>query len=783
MRPNDIGVDHSRVARRVYQSTLEDWLRAPAGLGFGMVAALACGFVYPVSLWLSVPALFLWSPLMLLEQWQMPMRMPSDMDRLDPSTQRSVPGKMFGFLPITAMRIAMSRAAGILYMGYLRGRDAGRELWMSMDDLTRHILMFGTTGAGKTEALLGYVLGQLSLGKGLIYSDGKAQNDVAIAITVLARRYGREDDVRHMSFINGGRSRAQDLLDGRKGRGPTNTINAFGIAQESYITNLMDSMLPPAGNDGGWQEKARGMNQALVFTLVYKCRREGTVFSQRTIQEHLPLRSFAKLYIQGEEEQWHEEARLPLKNYLNTLAGFDLAKVDSPDEWASEAINQHGYLIQQFTRMLSLFNDTYGHVFALDAGDIDLKDVIHNDRILTVLIPALEVSSNEAASLGRLYVSQIAMILAQDLGEDLEGKPSEIMVVRKYKDLYPFLWILDEIGAYYTEKVGELATQVRSLGYCLLLASQEVQRLKSAAGDKIWTLIANMGTRITGKIMDPKDTLEILQLMAGNEYQAEMSSLVQKPGVVMGASYEDSGTLNLREQKKVSVTEVQELQEGENITLFRGQVIRGSSLYISDVDKFSKEAIRINRFIEVQRPGLEMLLANSTNKVRRSYPRADRVQHILRHLDVEPGRFDLESIVLTDPTLAALNNLNLEWEHIWARRPSAAVRSTLLWKTALHHLPRRGRGYQAQSDTAQMLTVSRKKLDSYSVQHVAPAPDPKAGAAGRPYPSGSPGRQVAPAASQTSWASRTPKAATTPADFGVDVAGDDFMMPPADLWE
>ncbi|WP_237742299.1 hypothetical protein, partial [Pseudomonas avellanae] len=66
------------------------------------------------------------------------MRMPSDMDRLDPSTQRQVTGKLLGFLPVTAMRTVMLKAAGILYMGYLRGRDAGRELWLSLDDMTRH---------------------------------------------------------------------------------------------------------------------------------------------------------------------------------------------------------------------------------------------------------------------------------------------------------------------------------------------------------------------------------------------------------------------------------------------------------------------------------------------------------------------------------------------------------------------------------------------------------------------------------------------------------------------
>ena len=719
MRANDYAVERTRLNRRIYHSALGEWMMGPGSLALGLAASVVGGIVYPVSLWLSLPVLLFWAPAMLLEPWQMPMRMPSDMDRFDPSTQSQKPGKLLGFLPVTVMRTAMDKAAGILYMGYLRARDAGRELWLSMDDMTRHILMFGTTGAGKTEALLGYVVGQLSYGKGLIYSDGKAQNDVSAAITSLARRFGREDDVRTMSFITGGKSRAQDLLEGNQSRGQTNTINAFGIAQETYIINLMDSMLPPAGNDASWQEKARGMIQALVFGLVYKCRREGTVMSQRTIQAHLPLRAIAKLYIQAMEQQWHEEARLPLENYLVTLAGFDLSKVDAPSEWAQTAMDQHGYLIGQFTRMLALFNDTYGHVFALDAGDIDLKDVVHNDRILQVLIPALEVSSTEAATLGRLYVSQAAMILSQDLGEKLEGKPDDILVIRKYKDRFPFLWIMDEVGAYYTDKIGELATQVRSLGVCLLLASQEAQRLKSAAGDKVWTLIGNMGTRITGKIMDPKDTLEILQLMAGDEFVPQMNGLVRKPSM-LGANWEDSDMLTLSKDKKVSVEEVQQLQEGENITLYKGQVIRGSSMYVADVDKLSKETIHINRFIEVAPPGLETLLAGAPATVRRSYPRADRVQQILHHVAMKPGRSDLENIVLTDPLLVALNDLDEEWQAIWRRRPGAAVRSALLWHTALQHVPKRGRGYQAQSRTAQALTVGSKRLEAYQVQHVMP---------------------------------------------------------------
>lgn len=720
MAVHDYGVGKEKINRRIYHSELIQLLMSPSLMAVALVFFSVMAWLYPVSLWLSLPASLIWIPAFLLEPWQMPMRMPADMDCTDPSTRREVPGKMLGFLPISAIRITMKKAAGILYLGYLRGRDAGRELWLSMDDMTRHIIMFGTTGAGKTETLLGFVFNQLGFGRGLIYSDAKAQNDVALSIASLARRYGREDDLRMMNFITGGRSRAQELLEDIKNRPHTNTINAFGIAEETYIINLMDSMLPATGNDGGWQEKAKAMIQALVFSLVYKTRKEGTVMSQRVIQEYLPLKSIASLYIQSVSEQWHEEARLPIENYLKTLAGFDLTKVETPDEWAPEALNQHGYLIQQFTRMLALFNDTYGHVFARDAGDIDLRDVVHNDRILTVLIPALELSASEAATLGRLYVSQLAMILSQDLGEKLEGKPEDIMIIRKYRDRFPFLWIADEVGASYTEKLGELATQVRSLDYCLLLAGQDVQRLKSAAGDKIWTLIANMGTRITGKILDPKDTLEILQLMAGTEYVPTMDNMARQSGM-FGSEWNDGDRLSVREQKKISVEEVQQLQEGENIILFRGDVIRASALYIPDSEKLSRERIQINRFIEVEPATPEELLAQSPESVRRSFPQQEGILNILSAVS-ERNVKTFSDLRLTDQVLNSLISLESEWSEIWQQAPGAAVKTTMLWELADRMIVLHGTRYETALNHPRSLNIGLQALADYQTQHVTRSP-------------------------------------------------------------
>jgi len=730
MADNNSVLDSARVNRHAGRSWLIDVLSETGTLAWGMVAAIVAGIVWPATLVLSLPVLMFWALVVVpAGRWTMPMRMPMDMKRDDPSTDRQVPAKVLGILPVATIRIHTSRAAGILYAGYLRGRDAGRELWLSMDDLTRHVLMFGTTGAGKTEMLLGWVFNALCWGKGVIFSDHKAQNDVALAMMSMARRFGREDDLRVMNFITGGRSRAQELLDNVKVRPQTNTTNVFGLAQETYTINLMDSMLPKTGSSGGdWQEKAKAMIQALIFALVYKCRREGTVMSQRTIQAHLPLRKIAGLYIQAVEEQWHEEIRDVVQNYLDTLSGFDIAKVATPSEWDPEANRQHGYLMQQFTRMLSLFNDTYGHVFARDAGDIDLRDVVHNDRILIVLVPALELSASESSTLGRLYQSQLAMILSQDLGEKLEGRPEDNMNVRKFKDRFPFLWIIDEVGAGYSEKLGELATQVRSLGYCLLLAGQEVQRLKTAAGDAVWTLIANMGTRFTGIIKDPKDTLEILQLMAGTEYRAHMSAMVQQ-GSILGSGLSDDPRLQVSEKKKVDVEEVQKLQEGENITLFKGAVIRASSLYIKDADKFTKEPVRINRFMEVGTPSEARLLATMPYRRRRSYVRADRVQHILQVLDAPPGAKHTDKLVLTDPALAAACEFDLECEYSWKYPPSAAVRSSILWRMVLESLPVRGRGYKVRLREPRLMSVSREAIEKAAQNYVPQAPVKTASAA------------------------------------------------------
>jgi intracellular multiplication protein IcmO len=65
-------------------------------------------------------------------------------------------------------------AEGITFFG--NERKTKKELWFNNSDMRTHILIFGSTGAGKTESLLSLAYNSLVQGSGLIYVDGKGEN-------------------------------------------------------------------------------------------------------------------------------------------------------------------------------------------------------------------------------------------------------------------------------------------------------------------------------------------------------------------------------------------------------------------------------------------------------------------------------------------------------------------------------------------------------------------------------------------------------------------------------
>lgn len=628
-----------------------------------MLICLSGGFIWPLlTPFLLIIAVI--TPLTFFSQrWRCPMRMPITLDQEDPSEDRYVKADMFPSMPALLrfpfQKRATRKARGVFFFGFRRLSDVGRELWLTADDLTRHIMFFATTGGGKTESLYSFMLNPLCHARGFTMMDGKAQNDTARTIWYLALRFGREDDVEFINFMTGGRSRSEIIHSGDKSRPESNTFNPFAYGTETLITETMQSMLPQNVQGGEWQSRAIAMIKALVFGVKYLCVIEKRVMSMHLLRHNMSLENMAELYAKGIDDCWPDEAVAPLKNYLTELPGFDLGQVRNPSAWTEEPRKQHNYLTGQFSETFATFTETYGHIFPQDAGDVDLRDSIHSDRIMIVMIPSLELSTHSSSALGKILVTQQSMILSRDLGNRVGGTDEEALEVKKYPYKFPYISFMDEIGAYYTERITAMATQVRSLFFCLFMAAQDAERMFGAtSAENVATLMQNAGIKTSGKIVSNEKTMAILNSAAGKEAQAKMTSL-QRQDSLLGTAWLDDDKTSIVLEDKIQMKDLDRLQPGENVTLFNGNPVPGSTLYIQDEDKTAKIPVHINRLIQVEPLSLERLRRLVPRAAERYIPQTEKLSRLTGILSGELAN-PMDLYTLQSPVLWELSRCEIK---------------------------------------------------------------------------------------------------------------------------
>lgn len=704
-------VDKARV-RQVTQSTwIDDWLLAPVTVQAGLVVILVLTFLRT---WLLIPGVFaaaIWLLTFFGQVFRMPLRMPKDIGGIDMTTERenAVEFKgLMGLFRFTRRKLTWEKSAGIMCLGHARRRFLGRELWLTRDDCLRHMQLLATTGSGKTETLLSLQLNSICMGRGMTFSDGKAETRLAYAIWSLMRRYGQEDNYYVLNFLNGGRDRFDELLGNDRTRPQSNSTNFFGDATATFIIQLMESLLPQVGtSEAGWQDKARPMLYGLVYALYYKCKKENIRLSQSLIQKHLPLRKLAGLYIEGRQNSWHDEALNALEAYLSTLAGFRMELISRPSEWDQGVYDQHGFLIQQFSRMLAMFNDVYGHIFSSDAGDIDIRDVLHNDRTLVVLIPALELSKSESANLGKLYISAKRMVIARDLGYQLEGKRKDVLISKKFWNPFPYPDVHDELGSYFAPGMDDLAAQMRSLGLMLVISAQDIQRFVSQFKGEYQTVNANTLVKWFMALQDEKDTFELAKATAGKDYYAELGEMKRTPGTV-SSSYEEANTTYIREKNRITLDELKDLNPGEGFISFKSALVPGSAIYIPDDEKLSsKLELRINRFIDVGTPTEADLIALNPNLSRLLPPSEMEISMVLQRTDEIVAGSDIHTLPpLMDPILARLAKVTMDLDNRSDISYTPAQRGILLFEAARDVLRQRGKKWFTVKTQPNQLNVS-----------------------------------------------------------------------------
>lgn len=480
------------------------------------------------------------------------------------------------------------KSQGISFYG--NTSTGNNQVWFNNDDLRRHAIIFGTTGSGKSEALISIAFNSLIQGSGFLYCDGKGDNGVYWSLYSMIRRMGREDDMLVVNYMTGG----NDVRTSEKMI--SNTLNPFYSGSSSALSELLASLM--GSSDGGndmWANRALTFVSSLVKVLCYLRDQGEIVLSINLIRTYMTLERLHELYRRADD--------LPadyvdgLIHYLKTLPGMDPRQLKT-GKFSETVLDQHGYITMQLTHSMNMLSDDYGHIFKVDLGDVDFYDVVVNRRILIVLLPALEKSPASLGNLGKVIVASLKQMMAYGLGSQLEGERETVIDAKPTVGPAPYTIILDEYGYYSVEGAAVMPAQARSLGFSMIFAGQDYQAFRKGDEEGAASIVANCAVKICMKLEDPTDTYDIFFKRAG-EAEVSVTQSFNRQNTGLFNRYMDAGNVGIEKRGRINIRDLANQSEGEAHLIFGDSVCRMNMFYAAP-PKVNDS--RLNDFIRVHKP-------------------------------------------------------------------------------------------------------------------------------------------------------------------------------------
>ncbi len=502
------------------------------------------------------------------------------------------------------------KSAGIAFFG--NDRVTQEELWFSDSDMRTHVLIFGSTGSGKTEALISIACNSLIQASGFIYIDGKGDSSLYSKLFSLARTMGRDDDLLVINFMTG----ARDIIGAQETR-LSNTMNPFSSGSSSMISNLATSLMDSAGggDSGGDMWKGRAINfvESLMKILCYMRDKGVILLDPHTIREYFILEKLEKIV--GDQKFPILNSTMeydisgiptlvsdPIRTYVINLPGYN---AKNRGRQAGEVLEQHGFITMQLTRVFGSLADTYGHILRTNLAEVDLKDVVLNRRILVVLLPALEKAPDELSNLGKIIVASLKAMMAAGLGDKLEGDYRDVILRKPTNSPSPYLCIMDEYGYYAVKGFAVVPAQARSLGFSAVFAGQDLPAFQKASKEEAASITANCNIKICMKLEDPQETWEFFNKVASEAYVTNVSGFQQNPGS-MTVNYQDNRSTSVDRRQRIELLDLRDQREGQAHVFFRSDIVRAEFFYASPSPV---KRMRLAHLLKVTTPPDEELIA------------------------------------------------------------------------------------------------------------------------------------------------------------------------------
>ncbi len=475
-----------------------------------------------------------------------------------------------------------STASGISFFG--NDRMSGEELWFNNSDMRTHVLIFGSTGSGKTEALVSLAYNALVQGSGFIYVDGKGDNSLFAKIFSMVRKMGRDDDLLTINFMTG----ARDVVGPQPNR-LSNTMNPFANGSSSMLSQLVISLMDASSGDPSgdmWKGRAINFVESLMKILTVMRDAGHILLDANSIRDYFILDKLESMVISKKFpvantgitiplDKYPSQILDPLRNYVLNLPGYNPAKKGNQ---SGEVMEQHGFITMQLTRVFGSLADTYGHILRTNLAEVDLRDVVLNRRILVVLLPALEKSPEELANLGKIIIASLKAMMAAGLGDAIEGDYRDVVTRKPTNSPAPYLCIMDEYGYYAVKGFAVVAAQARSLGFCAVFAGQDLPAFQKASKEEAASIGANCNIKICMKLEDPQETWEYFNKAAGETYVTNVSSFQMNPGSLT-MDYLDSRNTSVDRRQRIELLDLKDQREGEAHIFFKSKIIRADMFF------------------------------------------------------------------------------------------------------------------------------------------------------------------------------------------------------------
>lgn len=389
---------------------------------------------------------------------------------------------------------ALKNGKGLPFL-YVGKDELGYPVEIPVTILKQHLFLMGSTGSGKTSLLRRMLHTHFYAGGGCCFIDGKA--DVADMYQVfygIVAECDRLHDFYVLNFLNPEES---------------HTFNPFVYGDAVFLSEILAGLLKPASGDQVyWQERGLELMRALMSVLVWLRDNKGLKLTFSTIRKHLNFASLVEL-AKDEGIPLRDQGNFPVRERLIAyLQGLSDNWYKYPEEMTddlTEALRQFAYGVQQWSATLDVFYAAFGKVLDAENPDVDVKDVVLNNKILYVLLPALKQSQQTLASLGRFLVSTFKIVFSELIGQRILGDAEELnSSISAIKPDPPFLLVLDEAGSYIPEDVDNVLAQARSTGVGVIISVQEIASLRKGGDVLEKRVLNNTKLKICLAVDDPE---------------------------------------------------------------------------------------------------------------------------------------------------------------------------------------------------------------------------------------------------------------------------------------